>query len=73
MGTIVAVDTFLGGVLQLSSRAYAKTDGDFDGSLDIKELRDGTKNFLLNLDGDPEKLGEKDAIRFKVNTPERNA
>lgn len=66
VGTIVAVDTFLGVVLQLSSTAYAKSDARFDGEVNISETAD-TKTFSLDLKGDPEDIHKQDQLVFKVN------
>jgi hypothetical protein len=58
VGTIVAVDTFIGVVLQLSSTAYDKSDQKFDGAIDVLEAEDGVQNFI-----------NSDEIRLKVNSP----
>lgn len=68
IGTVVAVDTFLGVILQISSSAYKKSDARFDGELNIKHTTQG-KTFQLELLDDPENLEEKDEILFKVNKP----
>lgn len=66
VGTIIAVDTFLGVILQLSSNAYKNSEERFDGSLVMNETPEG-KTYLLALNGDPEELSDKDEIIFKVN------
>lgn len=69
VGTIVAVDTFLGVVLQLSSIAYGKSEDRFDGSINVLETSD-KKTINLDLKGDPEEeLVNKDQLVFKVNKP----
>jgi hypothetical protein len=69
VGTLTVVDTFLGVLLGLSSRAYHNSDERFDGSIDIHETED-KKAFLLNLDGDPNQLDQKSEVVFKVrNNP----
>lgn len=72
VGTVVALDTFLGTVLQLSSRAYAKSDSAFDGTIDVTETEDKT-SFLMNLHGDPNDIPKQDVVRFKVNQPSKDA
>lgn len=68
VGTIVAVDTFLGVTLQLSAAAYAKSDERFDGAINVSE--DATKKtFSLDLKGAPEEIEGKDQVVFKVNSP----
>lgn len=69
VGTIVALDTFLGVVLQLSSAAYAKSDARFDGAINVHDTPD-KKTFELALDGDPNDLDQKDEVVFKVNKGE---
>lgn len=68
VGTIVVVDTLLGAVLQLSSAAYAKSDARFDGAINVHET-DAKKTFHLELNGDPNELGGKSQVVFKVNPP----
>lgn len=65
VGTIVAVDTFLGVVLQLSSKAYAKSEDRFDGAVHVDENEE-RKLFSLELKGDPNELDSKDQLLFKV-------
>ena len=64
VGTIVALDTFLGVILQISSTSYNSSTA--QGTLNIHETHDG-KTFDLQLDGDPEyELEGKDRVIFKV-------
>ena len=65
VGTIVAVDTFLGVVLQLSSVAYAKSEERFDGAIHVEETQE-KKVFSLELKGDPNEIDQKDQLLFKV-------
>lgn len=65
VGTIVAVDTFLGVLLGISTAQYNKSEHKFDGSIEVTET-DGLKTFSLNLDSDPEDLLDKDEVAFKV-------
>lgn len=63
-GTILAVDTFLGVVLHISSTSYNASTA--QGTLNISETNQG-KTFSLELEGDPEKEIEgKDRVVFKV-------
>lgn len=63
VGTIVAVDTFLGVILQLSSNAYNKGI-EHGGELHVNE---GQLLFQLDEDKtDISKLGEKSEVRFKI-------
>lgn len=65
VGTIVAFDTFLGVILQISSTNYNSSTA--QGTLNVVET-EGKKTFDLELDGDPEyDLEGKDRVVFKVN------
>jgi len=67
VGTIVAIDAFLGVVLQLSSTAYAKSDERFDGQVNVNDTSEKTL-FDLQIDGDPlEVIPNKDVLVLKVN------
>lgn len=69
VGTIVAVDTFLGVILQISSTAYNSSTA--QGTLGITEVGD-KKMFNLELEGDPESdLEGKDRVVFKVEKKKR--
>lgn len=67
VGTITAVDAFLGALLGLSSQKYNNSDAKYDGSIDVK-TEDDAKLFTLNLDGDPDQLDQKQEVLFKINT-----
>lgn len=65
VGTIVAVDTFLGVILQISSVNYNSSTA--QGTLNVVKSQEGTL-FDLHLEGDPElSLEGKDRAVFKVN------
>lgn len=68
VGTIMAVDTFLGVLLGLSTAHYNASDGKFDGEIEIQENVNG-KAFVLNLNSDPYELENKNEVIFKVNPP----
>lgn len=67
-GTVLAVDTFLGVLLHLSSSTYKASDAAYDGHVDITVNPDGTKvaNFNPTISGND--LVNKDSIAFKVNS-----
>lgn len=67
VGTIVVVDTFLGGVLQISSVNYNKSDEKFDGVIGVTETADKLQ-YVLNLNDDPVLLKDKDEVRLKVGS-----
>lgn len=64
VSTIVAIDTFLGVVLQISSANFNVAKG----TLEVLPSADGSgKTFSLNLDGDPEKdLEVADKAVFEI-------
>lgn len=65
-GTVLALDTFLGVLLKLSSNAYDKSDAKYDGQINVGE-DDTSKTFTLVYHGDPDKLDEQDQAIFKIN------
>lgn len=66
VGTIVAIDTFLGVLLHISNVQYNNSDAKYDGTVDVIET-DDKKTLSLNLNGDPNDLDQQKEIRFKVN------
>lgn len=67
-GTILAIDTFLGVVLHLSSSAYANSDERFAGEINVNQTAE-KKTFSLDMKGHPEEIEGKDEVTFKVNKP----
>jgi len=66
LGTLVALDTFLGVLLGISTKQYNNSDQQFDGAMRVETGEDGRKLFSLELDSDPEEIQGKDVISFKV-------
>lgn len=68
VGTIVAVDTFLGVLLGLSTNFYNKSDARYDGGINITTLPDAdVKQIQLEFKDEPEVLESKKDVTFKVN------
>ena len=67
VGTIVAVDTFLGVVLLISTNNYNAQNS--MGTIDINDIG-GRMVYTLNLNDDPEHLGDKETVSFRVNRPQ---
>lgn len=69
VGTIVAVDAFLGVILQISSTKYASSDAQFDGDVHVSTDGQGRYVYSLELNDDPEltTIEEKDKLVFKVH------
>jgi len=65
VGTIVAVDALLGGLLYISTARYQGPTSDIGGDIIIKEVGD-KKIFSLELNDDPELLEKKDEITFRI-------
>lgn len=65
VGTIVAIDAFLGALLSLAKRGYDK-DVVMAGNMVVHHLESGGKNFSLELDHEPEELEDKREVRFEV-------
>lgn len=70
VGTITALTAFLGVCLGISSKRYNNSDAPHSGEIIVTEDRGGVKGWMLALDGDPEKLSEKDSVSFKIRKNE---
>lgn len=73
LGTITAVDTFLGVLLGLSSTAYAKSTKNilppqYSGALNVTETPDKLV-YSLELNHPPEELKNQKEVLLKVNAP----
>lgn len=67
VGTIVAVNTFMGLFLGLTSRNYNNSDAKYDGSIDVINTDDGNQVVQLNLPEDPQDLIVGKDVLLKVN------
>jgi hypothetical protein len=70
VGTIVAVDAFLGILLGISQNQYMKNDVG-EGQLHVEMDAAGETGMRLELDETPEELAGKEEVRFKVRKPGR--
>lgn len=71
VGTITAIDAFLGVMLKISNIQYTNSDEQYDGTMDVvKNTKRDTTQFQLNLNGDPHELKNKDVVTFKVKVSE---
>ena len=61
IGTITAIDTFLGFLLERSSATYKG-----DGVMLVDRSSDDVDVYRMELNGPVEDLGEKDSVMFKV-------
>lgn len=65
VGTIVAVDTFLGVLIKVGDTTYNASDAKYDGVISVTETNDKL-SFVLNLNDDPAALKDMSEARFKV-------
>ena len=64
VGTIMAVDFFLGAVLGLSTKQFNANEDNFDGNLHVANTEEG-KQMLLEVD-DPSVVDGKNSVTLKV-------
>jgi Putative phage holin Dp-1 len=69
VGTIVAVDTFLGLFLGVAMKKYDASDVAHQGTINVIPTDTGTM-YSLELNGDPAALADMSKVSFKVNTGE---
>jgi len=71
VGTVVAVDFFLGTLLGLSTLNYNRSDRKFDGEINVVEGADGKTlmDMQLNKVEDPTQIADQKQVLFKVNKP----
>ena len=69
VGTITAIDAFLGLILGLAAKQYNDSDARYDGAIVVEQSEGGTKTFNLELHNDPYALDQKKEVIFKV-TPQ---
>lgn len=68
LGSVTAVDTFLGVMLGFSTVSYNKSGAKYDGEIIVVDKPDeDRKVFSLELSGDPDQLDKKREVVFKVN------
>lgn len=68
VGTIVAVDTFLGVLLQISNVQYENSNLKYDGAVQIYDSPE-KKTYSLDLHDDIEELDNKKEVILKVKKP----
>lgn len=65
VGTVAAINAFLGVFLSLTTRQYNKSDERFDGEMNIFDELDRT-TFQLDMEKRPDAL-DKDEVLLKIN------
>lgn len=66
VGTIMAVDLFLGACLGISAKNYENSGAAYDGQMVIIDTPEGGKTVSLELNEEAEGLVENQAVSFKV-------
>lgn len=67
VGTIAAVNVFLGLLVSISTKSYNQSDTKYDGSVELEETASGGKVFSLVVNGDLDKLDQKSQVLLKIN------
>lgn len=65
VGTITAVDTFLGVILHLTTNSYYKNGQNFDGTMLVHDTPEKT-TFSMELNTDPQDLPGKHSVELNV-------
>lgn len=65
VGTIVALDAFLGVIIKIGDASYNASDARYDGAMVVEKTATGVMNSLV-LNDDPAKLEGKKEIILKV-------
>jgi putative holin Dp-1 len=66
MGTIAAINTFIGALVGVSYVKYNNSGIKYVGSLEVTETGD-RKTYSLNFNADPETIDQMSEVTFKVN------
>ena len=69
VGTIAAINVFLGGLLTLSNHNYKKSDDRFAGQLIVESNDEEGIQSAVKLGPNFEKLAQGDEVTFKVQSP----
>jgi hypothetical protein len=72
IGSITALDTFLGVILHLSTGQYYKSGSNFDGDVNVFPADDGGKKVQIAFNQPPEDVVDepgKHSMEFKINHP----
>lgn len=69
VGTIVAVDAFLGVLLSISTSSYNQSGAKFDGAVHLGEIDGDERSFHLELPISAADIENADQLVLKVNHP----
>lgn len=66
VGSVAAVNTFVGVLLGVSTRSYNRSDSKYAGAIKVEDNGE-KKMFSLELNEDPETLELRDEVTFRVD------
>lgn len=66
MGMIALLTLVISICLIISTKRYKNNEIAYDGQIVVVIQEDGPKSFMLELNGDPEDLEQKDFVTFKI-------
>lgn len=66
----MAVDTFLGVMLHLSSATYNNSEAKYDGTINVDETDDKI-TYGMEVKGNAEDLKDKKSVHFQVKKPKK--
>lgn len=70
IGSITAVDTFLGVLLGISAAKYERSGAKYYGNINVEDRPElGKKIISLEVSGDPHDIANEKEVTFKVNPP----
>jgi hypothetical protein len=67
IGSVAALNTFLGVVLHASTASYNKSDTKYAGVIQVNDTAE-KKVFSIELNDEPESIEKKDEVTFRVNS-----
>lgn len=66
--TSVALATFGGVVLRISTKSYREDEGNYDGIISVTSPTPDSTLYSLEINGDPADLQNKEQVNFKIST-----
>lgn len=66
VGTIAAINVFLGAFVQISSRSYNRSDAKYAGDIVVTNQPDGKKTYQLQLNDLPHDFDQRSELTFKI-------
>lgn len=66
VGTIAAIDTFLGVILRISTKSYNASPDKYVGAIRVTTKDDGVRNYRLEMNNDPALMEDKKEVTFQM-------